>query len=109
MLELESDPYSLFVFAINSEMTKRKYSMILRMFFDNIDVHGRTIQERCKNFVNRAKSDNNWLLGSILSFLQRQKERVQKKEISGATLRNYVKAIKLFCEMNDIIILWKKI
>ena len=31
------------------------------------------------------------------------------KEISGATLRNYVKTIKLFCEMNDILIPWKKI
>jgi integrase len=33
----------------------------------------------------------------------------KKKEITGATLRNYVKSIKLFCEMNDILIPWKKI
>ncbi|MGA6991650.1 MAG: hypothetical protein WBX81_14635 [Nitrososphaeraceae archaeon] len=30
-------------------------------------------------------------------------------EITGATLRNFVKAIKLFCEMSDIQITWKKI
>jgi hypothetical protein len=41
--------------------------------------------------------------------LQISKERVEGKEISGATLRNYVKSIKLLCEMNDILIPWKKI
>jgi hypothetical protein len=41
--------------------------------------------------------------------LQIYKERVERKEISGATLRNYVKTIKLFCEMNEILIPWKKV
>jgi integrase len=44
-----------------------------------------------------------------LRFLQIQKQRVDRKEITGATMRNYVKTIKLFCEMNDILISWKKI
>ena len=38
-----------------------------------------------------------------------QKERVERKEITGATVRNYVKTIKLFCEMSDLILPWKKI
>jgi hypothetical protein len=41
--------------------------------------------------------------------LQYQKERVEKEKITGATLRNFVKAIKLFCEMSDIPIQWNKI
>jgi hypothetical protein len=41
--------------------------------------------------------------------VQFQKDRVNKKEISGATVRNYVKSIKLFCEMADMPIPWKKI
>lgn len=28
--------------------------------------------------------------------------RVENKEISGATVRNYVKPIRLFCEMNEV-------
>jgi hypothetical protein len=32
-----------------------------------------------------------------------------KKEITGATLINYLKANNLFCEMSDISINWKKI
>jgi hypothetical protein len=46
---------------------------------------------------------------SVLRFAQTQKERVGKGEISPATLRNYIKAVKLFCEMNDIAVTWKKI
>jgi integrase len=37
------------------------------------------------------------------------KERVQRKEITAATAINYVKTIKLFCEMNDILLPWKRI
>jgi hypothetical protein len=37
------------------------------------------------------------------------KERVQKNEIAAATALNYVKTIKLFCEMNDILLPWKRI
>ena len=44
-----------------------------------------------------------------MRFLQFQKERVENEEITGATLRNFIKAIKLFCEMSDIPIQWKKI
>jgi len=37
------------------------------------------------------------------------KERAANGKISPATLRNYIKAVKLFCEMKDIVITWKKI
>lgn len=37
------------------------------------------------------------------------KDRVQKGEITAATLRNFVKSIKLFCESSEIQIPWKKI
>ena len=35
-----------------------------------------------------------------------QKDRIDKKEITAGTLRNYVKAIKLSCRMNSINIFW---
>jgi integrase len=46
---------------------------------------------------------------TIFKFIQFQNDRVNKKEITGATVRNYVKSIKLFCEMSDLPIPWKKI
>jgi len=54
-------------------------------------------------------NNNKWVLNNVLRFLQIYKDRIDRKEISGATLRNYVKSIKLFCEMNDILILRKKV
>jgi hypothetical protein len=67
------------------------------------------MEERCNNFAYRARTDHNWAFNYILWFLQSQKERVERKEITGGTLRNYVKTIKMFCEVTDVIIPWKKI
>src|SRR5216117_2808584 len=46
-------------------------------------------------------------LGTIINFLQYQKERVEREEITAATLYNFVKALKLFCKMSDVPIAWK--
>jgi hypothetical protein len=67
------------------------------------------MDKRCNSFAYRARKDSNWAFSNILKFLYSQKERVEKKEITASTLRNYVKTIKMFCEVTDIIIQWKKI
>jgi hypothetical protein len=43
-----------------------------------------------------------------MAFLDFQKERVRRRELAAGTLKNY-RAAKLFCEMNDLILNWKKI
>jgi integrase len=45
----------------------------------------------------------------LFDFFKLIKSRVEQKEITDATVRNYVKTIKLFCEMNDILLPWKRI
>jgi coenzyme F420-reducing hydrogenase delta subunit len=40
----------------------------------------------------------NWTLNQIIQFLHFQKERVQHKEITASTLKNFVKSLKVFCE-----------
>ena len=45
----------------------------------------------------------------IIGFISYQVQRAQNGEISLSTIPNYLKAMKLFCEMNDIHISWKKI
>jgi hypothetical protein len=67
------------------------------------------MEVRCNQFAERAKSNQNWAFMKILEFLQYQRERVERKEITPATLLNFVKAIKLFCEMTEIEISWKRI
>ena len=94
---------------MKSPVTKKKYSRRLEMFFDFIKIPGESLEERCLTFVNNGKDNVNWVFTNILKFVLFYKQRIDKKEISGATLINYLKAIKLFCEMSDISINWKKI
>lgn len=44
-----------------------------------------------------------------MSFLTEYKDRYDLREITGSTIRNYIKVVELLCEMNYIAIPWKKI
>ena len=86
-LSIDSDPYSIFMFAINAQVTKQKYTYRLTKFFDFINLEGETIQQRCRNAVDMDRNGNNsnntkWLLNNILRFLQAQKERVDRKGLN---------------------------
>ena len=106
----ESNAYSLFVYAVRSQVTRDYYLRRLKIFFNYLDFKSdQTIQERCNYFANKGTNNSSWAFNCIVKFIQFQKERVENEEITGATLRNIIKAIKLFCEMSDIPIQWKKI
>jgi hypothetical protein len=106
----ESTAYSLFVYAIRSQVTRDYYLRRLRIFFNHINLLPHEImEERCNLFAANGLKDPNWAFSCIVKFFQFQRERVEKEEITGASLRNFVKAIKLFCEMSDVPVTWKKI
>jgi hypothetical protein len=64
----ESDPYSMFLFAMRSPKTREKCTGRLRMFFDFLDIlPGQTMEERSMAFCEKAKSDNRWAFSSISS------------------------------------------
>ncbi len=107
--EYLTDAYSVFVYAIKSPLTRKKYEGRLTKFFEFTGIHGKTLQDSCALFEQKARADPSWTALKVMGFLRHQKQRVENKEISGATVRNYVKAIKLFCEMCDISVPWKKI
>src|SRR5215216_1994466 len=94
---------------MKSPVTRDKYQKRLGKFFDFIRLEGSTIEDKSKVFVKIARKDSNWTFSNILRFVQFQNSRVVRKEISGATVRNYVKSIKLFCDMADLPVAWKKI
>jgi hypothetical protein len=61
----ESEPYDLFVFAINAEQTREKYISRLKKFLELIGIDQEqklTLQERCKIFAHKAMSENGWLV-----------------------------------------------
>lgn len=82
----------------------------MRGYFDAINLgKGKTLEERCNIFVHKGTADPNWAFNNLLRFLHYQKVRVENKEITAGTLHNYVKTLKMFCEITDIVIPWKKI
>jgi hypothetical protein len=104
------DSYQMFRFSIRSELTRKYYERRLRKFLDHIQFNSsQSLEERCNAFARIAKNDISWTLNQIIKFLLYEKSRVEKGEITGATLRNFLKSIKIFCEMADIPIPWKKI
>jgi hypothetical protein len=61
--------------------------------------------------VSKTRDNPKWAQNNLIRFLNFQRERVIRKEISDATIPNYYKAVKLFCEMNDVssCVNWNKI
>ena len=101
--------YQIFKFSIRSELTRQYYERRIRRFFDFIEFNpGKRIEQRFNDFAEKARCDDSWALNKIITFLQFQKERTEKGEITPATLSNFVKALKLFCEISDVTISWKK-
>ena len=66
------------------------------------------IHNKCK-LGQKAKADALWLTNGIIKYMQIHRQRVDNREITGATLRNYLKSIKLFCEQLVITLPWKRI
>jgi hypothetical protein len=105
----ELDPWKLFLNSMRSPVTRDRYSTRVAKFFDFIEIPGKTLEQRAMNFAKKGKKDTNWALSNVLKFVYFQRERIDKKEISGATVINYTKSLKLFCDMADMPIQWKKI
>jgi len=105
----ESEPLETFLYAIKSDATKSKYKNRLKNFFDYLEIPG-DLEAKSKSFIVQAnKKGNSWVSANLMKFLSFQKERVERGEITYGTIRNYYKPIKLFLEMNDIELSWKKI
>jgi len=100
----------MFKYSVRGELTRKYYERRLRRFFEFTELdEGTDIEQKCNVFAEKAINEPKWALNCIVSFLQFQKQRVEFGEITAATLSNFVKAIKLFCEMSEIPIPWKKI
>jgi len=85
---VQTDAYSLFVYAIRTQITRDYYLRRLRTFFDFITLLPNSrIENRCNRFAAIAIKDHNWTVGKIVGFLQFQKGRVEREEITAANRR----------------------
>ena len=82
----------MFKFSIRSDLTRKYYERRIRNFFEFIEFcPDKDMEERCNSFANAMLNDSSWGLNKIIMFLQYQKERTEKGDITSATLINFVK------------------
>jgi hypothetical protein len=106
--EQHQDPMTIFLYALKAPESKRQYPRRFKMFLDYLSLKG-TIQEQAKQFLINARANPQWAQDNLIHFIAYQNERVSRGEISPSTIPNYYRATKLFCEMNDLTLSWKKI
>ncbi len=100
-------PYSKFKMALKSKEVQRQYPNLLGRFLDFCKFEGLDVEQKAVKFSCFAKSKSQEEVEDlVIRFVLFHKDRVDKKEITSGTLRNYVKAVKLFCRMNRINIVW---
>ncbi len=95
--EVDQEVWSLYLCALKSQVSRIKYQRRLYKFFDFLGLEGLTVEEKSKNFLKKLEVENTqWAFNNLLKFMQHLLDRVNRKEITGATVRNYLKSIKLF-------------
>lgn len=96
------------MYGLKKSESRRQYPARLKVYLDFIDLKG-TVTEQASLYLAKAKKELRWAQSSIMQFIEFQKKRASTGVITYGTIRNYYKAIKLFCDMNDIVLGWKKI
>lgn len=91
------DPLSVFMYALKAAETRRQWPRRLKIFFDFLKLE-EPIEQQAKQFLMKTKQDFQWAQHNLFRFMVFQQERVKQGKISEATVPNYYKAIKLFCE-----------
>jgi hypothetical protein len=98
--------YHNFLYALKAKETKLKYPNRFDKFLSFLGLQG-TIPQKCEQLYQIK--DIGLLESHLIRFINAQKQRIENREIAEGTLGNYVKAVRLFCSMNDIMVNWKKI
>jgi integrase len=99
---LQGESIELFRAAMKSPYTRDPYERRLINFLDYVNLSP-------DDFVALGKRDPTLVEKKVMSFIGAQKARVEKREITGATVSNFLKAVRLLLEMNDVSLNWKKI
>lgn len=101
-------PLENFTYALKSKDAKRQYPSLLNRFLCFVNLEG-DLEQKCEKLLELAKSNPSLFQSNMIRYCNEQKRRIEQGEIREGTMRNYIKAIKLFCEMNEINVFWKKI
>lgn len=100
---LEGQSVDLFRSAIKSQATRDPYERRLIGFLKKMDATSPD------DFIQIATNNPALAEKKIISFLSSERTRADRGEISAGTINNWVKAARLFLEMSDVQLNWKKI
>lgn len=103
-------PYLKFSYALNAPESRRQYPRRLQIFLDYLCIDKLTVEEKTNKLYDLIRENGrDWLENQLIKFFTVQNQRAERNEISTETIRNYYKPVKLFCDMNGILINWKLI
>jgi integrase len=112
----DENPLEMFLYALRAPESKRQYPRRLKIFLDYLTNKGEiennnSLEEQAKEFLIKTKENPKWANGQLMEFILFQKHRAERGEIVFTTIRNYLKATKLFLDMNCEVPLlnWKRI
>src|SRR5688572_19888170 len=106
----KKDAYSAFEYALKAPETRRQWPRRLDVFLTFLQLDGQDVKERTNRLYDLIKTEGiEWFESHIVDFIYFQKERVLRKEITETTINNYIKPLKTFCDMNNILLNWKLI
>jgi hypothetical protein len=100
---LKGQSVDLFRAAIKSQATRDPYERRLIGFLKKMDAASPDA------FVEFAINNPALAERKIIAFLSFERTRADRGEISAGTINNWVKAARLFLEMSDVQLNWKKI
>jgi hypothetical protein len=100
-------PYQLFKNAIHSEKTLQVYKQYLFHFCEFMKM---TTEEIAKKYSSEENTKESIKLQHMIEdYVVLLQNKVNNQEITARTCITMIPPIKLFCEMNDIILNWQKI
>jgi hypothetical protein len=82
---LDLTPYENFLFGMKAKETKRQYPHRLDKFLTFMCFQG-TIEEKCIELYRITNENVSLLQANIIRFINSQRERIEKKEISEGTV-----------------------
>ncbi|MDF0681961.1 MAG: tyrosine-type recombinase/integrase [Candidatus Nitrosocosmicus sp.] len=103
-----SHPLSVFLSMLDSKESKRQYPGRLQVFFNFLKIEGDDVWDQSIAFIKRSKKkpldeeEEHELERQIIIFVNHEKERIKKEGLSPNTIRNYYKAIRLFCQSSHL-------
>jgi hypothetical protein len=73
------DPLSGFMYALKASETRRQWPRRLKVFFDFIKLE-EPIEEQAKQFLIKAKQNQQWTQDNLFRFMSFQYERVRQRQ-----------------------------